>query len=54
MKKNGRSFCLSKNGIRINVYKMNENIPELNIGQLNQNISCEIDIEGQNSENEDE
>ena len=33
---------------------MNENIPELNIGQLNQNISSEIDIEGQNSENEDE
>ena len=33
---------------------MNKNVPDLNMEQLNQNINGDIDIDVQNSANEDE
>ena len=53
-KKNRKGYCLSKNGIRANAYQINGNEQEPNMGEFNQNIDGDIDLEGQDIANQDE
>ena len=45
-------YCLSKNGIRVNAYHISGNEQEPNMGEFNQNIDGDIELEGQDIANQ--
>ena len=53
-KKNRKGYCLSKNGIRVNAYQISGNEQEPNMGEFNQNIDVDIELEGQDIVNQEE